>query len=84
MKELSRTRHALLETLAELSQIYPDSRFGQLVCMLSHVGSEPKVSDTYDIEDGAMLEQTLRLIAQSRIHGTTSYRLIPLSSNNEQ
>lgn len=64
MKELPQTRQSLLAALAELSRLYPTFRFGQLVCMLSHVGPQPKASDTYDAEDDALLAHALELIAK--------------------
>lgn len=55
MKDLPQTRQSLLEALAELSRLYPTFRFGQLICMLSHIDTPPKPSGTYDVEDDALL-----------------------------
>ncbi len=50
------TRHDILRLLGEMSQRYPDWRFGQLVVNVANWASNPVLPEsTWDVEDEAFL-----------------------------
>jgi len=51
---ISPTRHQLLEALLELSEHYPDMRFGQLIDNLSLWATEQD-GNLWDVEDDQLL-----------------------------
>jgi len=50
------TRKQLLKALEEMSDRYPEWRFGQLVANVSYWAKEPSVEAIWDVEDEEFLE----------------------------
>jgi len=57
------TRTELLRRLAELSEILPDVRFGQLIVNLSYRALAPTVEAPWDVEDDQLLVAVEQQIA---------------------
>lgn len=58
-------REELLRLLAELSDMYPSMRFGQLVVNVAHWAKGPAVSATWDATDEEMIEAAKRNIQRN-------------------
>jgi hypothetical protein len=50
-----RTREEILTRLAELSELTPDTRFGQLIANLSYLALGPAPESIWDVEDVDLL-----------------------------
>jgi hypothetical protein len=48
-------RTKLLQKLAELIELAPDYRFGQMICNLAHLARGGSTSDVWDVEDAELL-----------------------------
>ena len=59
-------RAALLKLLAELSEIHPDMRLGQLVTNLAGWAKGPIIVPAYDVTDGEMIEVARTHIQEHR------------------
>ena len=53
---MTTTRQEILKALAELSERYPDWRFGQMVSNVSFWAKEPTTHAIWDVEDQEFLE----------------------------
>jgi hypothetical protein len=53
---MSNTRLELLEALSELSEQFPEVRFGQLISNLATFARGPQVEAIWDVEDKELLE----------------------------
>lgn len=49
------TRNEILARLAELSELLPDMRFGQLIANLSYLAIGPAPESVWDVEDADLL-----------------------------
>jgi len=59
-------RDELLQALAELSGLFPDWRFGQLVANVATAARGPQVEAIWDSEDGELLAAARRLVERNR------------------
>lgn len=59
-------RTDLLKVLAELSGIFPDWRFGQLVANIATAARGPQVEAIWDSEDAELLAAACRLLEGNR------------------
>ena len=59
-------RNELLSLMAELSRIYPDMRFGQLVTNVAQWAKGPIVSAAWDVTDQEMIEAARTNIQRQR------------------
>jgi hypothetical protein len=50
------TQHELIEKLAELQQLSPDVRFGQLLANLGFLVEDHTDQSLWDVEDASLLE----------------------------
>jgi hypothetical protein len=50
------TQHELIEKLAELQQLSPDVRFGQLLANLGFLVEDQTEQSLWDVEDATLLE----------------------------
>lgn len=50
------TEHALIEKLAEIQQLSPDVRFGQLLANLGFLVEDQTDQSLWDVEDARLLE----------------------------
>ena len=50
------TQHELIEKLAELQQLSPDVRFGQLLANLGFLVEDQTDQSLWDVEDATLLE----------------------------
>ncbi len=71
---ISPIRQEVLRGLAQLSELAPDMRLGQLIVNLSHLAVDPTVESVWDMED----EQLLRAITE--LVQSLSDRAIPTST----
>jgi hypothetical protein len=53
---MTSVRQQLLTKLAELSELAPEYRFGQMICNLAHSVRDSGASAPWDIEDTELLE----------------------------
>jgi hypothetical protein len=60
---ISSDRIEILKLLAELSELTPDVRFGQLVVNLSYLAIGPTNEAIWDVEDEQMLQAIRQLIS---------------------
>jgi hypothetical protein len=58
-------REELLQVLAELSTLFPDWRFGQLVANLASAARGPQVESVWDCEDEELLVAARRLVERN-------------------
>lgn len=56
------TRQELLQVLAELSTLFPDWRFGQLVANVATAARGPQIEAIWDSEDEELLAAARRLV----------------------
>jgi hypothetical protein len=54
-----------MDRLAELSERYPDMRFGQLVLMVAYSAKSPVKSAAYDVEDDQFLDAINKLLSEA-------------------
>jgi hypothetical protein len=72
MAMMSPTRREVLDILAELSELAPDIRLGQLVANLSYLGRGHSNESIWDIEDDELLEAARKHLEQWRSRGVHS------------
>jgi hypothetical protein len=60
---ISNERAEVLRLLADLSEMTPDVRFGQLIVNLSYLAIAPTVEAVWDMEDEQLIIAIKRLIA---------------------
>ncbi|MGC1272925.1 MAG: hypothetical protein WBC44_04405 [Planctomycetaceae bacterium] len=60
---ISPQRQEILNLLAEVSELAPEVRFGQLVANLSYLAVAPTVEAIWDMEDGQLLEALRQHVA---------------------
>jgi hypothetical protein len=60
------SREELLHALAELSEIFPEWRFGQMVANVATAARGPQVEAIWDSEDDEMLAAARRLLERNR------------------
>jgi hypothetical protein len=63
---MTTTRQKILEALGEMSDLYPDMRFGQLVANMSFLAKEPTVEAIWDVEDEQFLEALKKHLEKKR------------------
>lgn len=68
----STIREELQRALAELGQIFPDWRYGQLITNLATAARGPQVESIWDCEDEELLEADRSLIERNRDRETLS------------
>ena len=56
----------LLQAVAELSDLFPDWRFGQLVANIASAARGPQVESIWDSEDDELLTAARRLLERNR------------------
>jgi hypothetical protein len=56
----SETQRELLKVLGELSEHWPEVRFGQLIANLATLAKGPAVEAIWDVEDAELLEAARR------------------------
>ncbi len=61
------TRNQILLLLQELSEKYPDMRFGQLVANISYWAKGPSQGAIWDVEDEEFLQTIERHLAKSPV-----------------
>lgn len=61
------TRLEILEALQEMSQVYPEWRFGQMVSNIAFWAAGPKPESIWDVEDKQFLETLLKHLEKKRI-----------------
>jgi hypothetical protein len=59
-------RKELLHALAELSELFPDWRFGQMVANVATSARGPQVEAIWDSEDDELLAAVRRLLERNR------------------
>ncbi|MHB1424028.1 MAG: hypothetical protein ACYC3I_12700 [Gemmataceae bacterium] len=60
------TSDTLLQAIAQLRQLFPEWRFGQLVANLTTAAGSQEAESIWDIEDDQLLAATQRLIARNK------------------
>jgi hypothetical protein len=60
------SREELLQIVAELSDLFPDWRFGQLVANIASAARGPQVESIWDSEDDELLVAARRLLERNR------------------
>ena len=60
------SREELLQALAELSALFPDWRFGQLVANVATAARSPQVEAIWESEDDELLIAARRLLERNR------------------
>ena len=60
------SREELLQVLAELSELFPDWRFGQMVANVATSARGPQVEAIWDSEDEELLAAAKRLLERNR------------------
>lgn len=60
------SREELLQAVAELSDLFPDRRFGQLVANIASAARGPQVESIWDSEDDELLTAARRLLERNR------------------
>jgi hypothetical protein len=60
------SREELLQVVAELSDLFPDWRFGQLVANIASAARGPQVESIWDSEDDELLVAARRLLERNR------------------
>lgn len=60
------SREELLQVLAELSDLFPDWRFGQLVANVATAARGTQVEAIWDSEDDELLAAARRLLERNR------------------
>ncbi len=63
------TRREITEALLELAKMYPNMRFGQLVCFAAELARDKSPGGAYgvyDVEDKTLLETIRQHLAQKR------------------
>ena len=60
------SREELLQVLAELSVLFPDWRFGQLVANVATAARGPQVEAVWESEDDELLAAARRLVERNR------------------
>lgn len=60
------SRNDLLKVLVELSGVFPDWRFGQLVANVATAARGPQVEAIWDSEDDELLAAACRLLERNR------------------
>lgn len=63
---INSTRKAILESLAEMSDLYPDWRFGQMAVNIASWSGEGEPPSAYDVEDEDFLRALQSHLAQRR------------------
>jgi hypothetical protein len=63
------SRNDLLQALAELSALFPDWRFGQLVANVATAARGPQVESIWDSEDDELLAAARRLVERNGSRG---------------
>jgi hypothetical protein len=63
----SNDRDELLELVDELSERFPDMRFGQVICNLAMAARGADTSATWDAEDRELIEAATRLLSQQSV-----------------
>jgi hypothetical protein len=63
---MNTTRQEILKALAELSDKYPDWRFGQMVSNVSFWAKEPTVEAIWDVEDEQFLAALEKHLSKSK------------------
>ena len=61
-----KTRDELLVVLKELSQIFPDWRFGQMIANLATAAKGARIESIWDCEDEELLAAARRLVENNR------------------
>jgi hypothetical protein len=61
---MTQVRKEILRALEDLSERYPDWRFGQLVANISYWAKEPTVEAIWDVEDDEFLQGIRSHLAQ--------------------
>jgi hypothetical protein len=59
---ISNERAEVLRLLAELSELAPDVRFGQLIVNLSYLAIAPTVEAAWDMEDEELIKAIKQMI----------------------
>ena len=59
-------RQELLQALAELGELFPDWRFGQLVANVATAARGPQPEAVWDAEDEELLAAARRLVERNR------------------
>lgn len=62
----STVRQELLRVLAELSEVCPEVRLGQLIANLSYLARELSSESIWDVEDEALLEAARKHLQEWR------------------
>jgi len=60
------SREELLDVVAELSELFPDWRFGQLVANIATAARGPQIESIWDSEDDELLAAARRLLERNR------------------
>lgn len=60
---MTTTRRKILEALGEMSDLYPDMRFGQMVANMSFLAKGPTVEAIWDVEDDMFLSALKKHLA---------------------
>ena len=69
---MNAARHEALRTLAELSEIYPDVRLGQLVANLSYAARGLSNQAVWDMEDEELTAAAKSMLADQRSHSAAT------------
>lgn len=66
-------RHEVLQVLAELSEVMPEVRFGQLLVNLSYLARGPSSDAIWDMEDEELLKAARQCLEEWRSrHGAVA------------
>jgi hypothetical protein len=65
---ITTVRENLLQKLTELSRLYPEMRFGQLMVMVSSFAGKKEPAFMNEVDDDAAMEAIERHLARTRLH----------------
>jgi hypothetical protein len=63
---MTASRQELMEALRELSELFPDWRFGQLVANVATAARGPEVESIWDSDDDELLAAARRLVERNQ------------------
>ena len=69
---MTSVRKETLQVLAELSELTPDVRLGQLIANLAYSALEPTSESIWDVEDEQLLAAARKILCEAQTRGSTT------------
>jgi hypothetical protein len=69
---MNQSRQDLLQKLSELSELFPNWRFGQLVANVATAARGPQMGSVWDSDDEELLAAARRLVEKNQVRRTVS------------